>query len=140
MKKGKEGAPLWKRALPGFVAGMVNGLFGGGGGLTCWCLCCGTCRILECHKAHATAIVTTACLSAVSLVVYLNRGVIDPSLALPLAAGENAVGSAAGAFWLNRVPTRLLAKGLALFSAVFGMEDVCGIASGWPCWAAAWGC
>ena len=33
MKKGKEGAPLWKRALPGFVAGMVNGLFGGGGGL-----------------------------------------------------------------------------------------------------------
>ena len=36
------------------------------------------------------------------------------SLALPLAAG-GAVGSAAGAFWLNRVPTRLLAKGFALF-------------------------
>ena len=113
MKKGKEGAPLWKRALPGFVAGMVNGLFGGGGGLLLVPMLRHLSH-LECHKAHATAIVTTACLSAVSLVVYLNRGVIDWSLALPLAAG-GAVGSAAGAFWLNRVPTRLLAKGFALF-------------------------
>ena len=113
MKKGKEGAPLWKRALPGFVSGMVNGLFGGGGGLLLVPMLRHLSH-LECHKAHATAIVTTACLSAVSLVVYLNRGVIDWSLALPLAAG-GAVGSAAGAFWLNRVPTRLLAKGFALF-------------------------
>ena len=105
MKKGKEGAPIWKRALPGFVAGMVNGLFGGGGGLLLVPMLRHLSH-LECHKAHATAIVTTACLSAVSLVVYLNRGVIDWSLALPLAAG---------AFWLNRVPTRLLAKGFALF-------------------------
>lgn len=113
MKKGKEGAPIWKRARPGFVAGMVNGLFGGGGGLLLVPMLRHLSH-LECHKAHATAIVTTACLSAVSLVVYLNRGVIDWSLALPLAAG-GAVGSAAGAFWLNRVPTRLLAKGFALF-------------------------
>ena len=113
MKKGKEGAPLWKRALPGFGAGRVNGLFGGGGGLLLVPMLRHLSH-LECHKAHATAIVTTACLSAVSLVVYLNRGVIDWSLALPLAAG-GAVGSAAGAFWLNRVPTRLLAKGFALF-------------------------
>ena len=61
-----------------------------------------------------TAIGSTACLSAVSLGVYLHRGGSDWSLALPLAAG-GAVGSAAGAFWLNRVPTRLLAKGFALF-------------------------
>ena len=113
MKKGNAGAPLWKRARPGFVAGMVNGLLGGGGGLLLVPMLRHLSH-LECHKAHATAIVTTACLSAVSLVVYLNRGVIDWSLALPLAAG-GAVGSAAGAFWLNRVPTRLLAKGFALF-------------------------
>ena len=85
MKKGKEGAPIWKRALPGFVAGMVNGLFGGGGGLLLVPMLRHLSQ-LESHQAHATAIVTTACLSAVSLVVYLNRGVIDWSLALPLAA------------------------------------------------------
>ena len=88
-----------------------SGICGGHGQRPVWR---GHLSHLECHKAHATAIVTTACLSAVSLVVYLNRGVIDWSLALPLAAG-GAVGSAAGAFWLNRVPTRLLAKGFALF-------------------------
>ncbi len=113
MKKGNAGAPLWNRALPGFGAGRGNGLLGGGGGLLLVPMLRHLSH-LECHKAHATAIVTTACLSAVSLVVYLNRGVIDWSLALPLAAG-GAVGSAAGAFWLNRVPTRLLAKGFALF-------------------------
>ena len=113
MAKEKEGRPLWKKALPGFVAGMVNGLFGGGGGL----LLVPMLRHLsglECHTAHATAIVSTACLSLVSLTVYLNRGVIDWSLAAPLAAG-GAVGSALGALWLNRVPTKLLAKGFALF-------------------------
>lgn len=55
MKKGKEGAPLWKRALPGFVAGMVNGLFGGGGGLLLVPMLRHLSH-LECHKAHATAI------------------------------------------------------------------------------------
>ena len=118
VKPQNQKAPLWKRATPGLLAGVVNGLFGGGGGLL---LVPMLRRLsgLETHKAHATAIVTTACLSIVSLIVYLNRGVVDWELAVPLAMG-GAVGSAIGALCLNRVPTKLLRKGFAhclLFSA-----------------------
>ena len=69
---------------------------------------------LEIHQAHATAIVTTACLSAVSLLVYLFHGAVDWGLALPLAVG-GAAGSAAGALWLNRIPNEVLRRGFALF-------------------------
>ncbi len=116
MKKPVEERLLWKETLPGAAAGMVNGLFGGGGGLLMVPLLRHLTGI-ELHKAHATTIVTTACLSAISLAVYLFHGAVDWELALPLALGGIA-GSAAGALWLNKIPTEVLRKGFALFLIV----------------------
>ncbi|NLT58565.1 MAG: sulfite exporter TauE/SafE family protein [Clostridiales bacterium] len=102
-----------RRSLPGFVGGLVNGLFGGGGGLL---LVPMLRRVagLGVHQSHATAILTTFCLSIVSLVVYLFQGNIDWGYALPLAVG-GAAGGAVGALWLKKIPARWLKKGFALF-------------------------
>ena len=99
--------------LPGLVAGLVNGLLGGGGGLLLVPMLRRMAG-LAVHASHATAIVTTACFSAVSLPIYLLRGSVDLSLALPLAIG-GAAGSLCGALVLRRVPTGWLKKGFALF-------------------------
>ena len=103
----------YKRALPGFAAGFINGLFGGGGGLLLVPLLRRVAK-LETHQSHATAIITTLCLSVVSLSVYLFRSSIDWGYALPLAVG-GAAGGAAGALWLKKIPVKLLRKGFALF-------------------------
>ncbi|HWQ50680.1 MAG TPA: TSUP family transporter [Terriglobales bacterium] len=99
--------------LPGFLAGAVNGLIGGGGGLLLVPLLK---RMggLPAKRAHATAVATMACLSAVSLVIYLWSGAVDMSIALPLCIG-GAAGGACGALWLRRVPVKMLRTGFALF-------------------------
>lgn len=102
-----------RRSVPGFAAGFINGLFGGGGGLLLVPMLRRVAK-LETHQSHATAIITTMCLSVVSLGIYLMKGSIDWSYAIPLAIG-GAAGGASGALWLKKVPAKLLRKGFALF-------------------------
>jgi len=99
--------------LPGFLAGAINGLIGGGGGLLLVPLLK---RIsgIPAKRAHATAVATMACLSAVSLAIYLWNGSVDMHYALPLSAG-GAVGGVCGALWLRRVSVKTLRIGFALF-------------------------
>ncbi len=99
--------------LPGFLAGAVNGLIGGGGGLLLVPLLK---RIsgLPAKRAHATAVAAMVCLSAVSLAIYLYNGSVNMTYALPLSAG-GMVGGACGALWLRGVPVKTLRIGFALF-------------------------
>ena len=69
---------------------------------------------LSAKTAHATAVATMACLSVVSLSIYLYSGSIDFNYAVSISVG-GAAGGALGAVWLTHVPTWLLRTGFALF-------------------------
>ena len=75
-----------KYALSGTVAGLVNGLFGGGGGMVLVPLLSGWCG-LEGKQAFATCVAAILPLSAVSAAVYLLRQPFDWAAALPYLIG-----------------------------------------------------
>ena len=75
-----------KYALSGTVAGLVNGLFGGGGGMVLVPLLNGWCGLAG-KQAFATCVAAILPLSAVSAAVYLLRQPIDLSGALPYLIG-----------------------------------------------------
>ena len=84
-----------KYALSGTAAGLVNGLFGGGGGMVLVPLLNGWCGLAG-KQAFATCVAAILPLSAVSAAVYLLRQAFDWAAALPyliggLAGGRTAV-------------------------------------------------
>ncbi len=99
--------------MPGFFAGALNGMLGGGGGLLLVPLLKRISKV-ETKAAHATAVAVMMCLSAVSLAVYLFSGELDLSYATPLCIG-GAIGGGVGAIFLKKIPVNLLKKGFALF-------------------------
>ena len=76
-----------KTALIGFAAGLVNGIFGSGGG-TILVPCLVFLMGIEDHKAHATAISIILPLSLISSFIYFRYDVADLSLTLKVAAGS----------------------------------------------------
>ena len=101
-----------KNGLAGAAAGLVNGLFGGGGGsvllplLNRW----GT---LAPRAAFATCLAAIYPMCCVSAVVYLFQVRPDLETVLPYLAGGLA-GGVAGGLTFQKVPVRLLK---ALFGA-----------------------
>lgn len=98
-----------KALLAGAGAGLANGFFGGGGGmvliplLTRWCA-------LEERKAFATSVAIILPLCMLSSVIYLLRGGLELSAALPYLVGGLIGGFAGGKFfrkmnvdWLRRL-------------------------------------
>ena len=95
------------------IAGAVNGLFGGGGGvpllvlLTRW-------AGLEEKKAFANCVAVIFPFCAVSAVVYLLRGSMELAHALPYLAG-GLLGGAVGGRLFRNVPGVWLRRVFALF-------------------------
>lgn len=88
---GKTG---WIRpALAGAAAGLVNGLFGGGGGMVLVPLLSGWCALEE-RKAFATSVAIILPLCVLSALLYALRGALDVVQALPYL-----VGGLLGGFW-----------------------------------------
>ena len=91
-----------KLGLSGALAGLVNGLFGGGGGmvmvplLTAWCG-------LEQKRALATCVAVILPFCVVSAAVYLLRTPFDLTQALPYLLGGLAGGFVGGRLF-PRVP------------------------------------
>ena len=75
-----------KYALSGTAAGLVNGLFGGGGGMVLVPLLNGWCGLAG-KQAFATCVAAILPLSAVSAAVYLLRQPFDWAAALPYLIG-----------------------------------------------------
>ena len=108
--------------LIGAAAGIVNGLFGAGGGLLLVPLMIQFCK-LEQKQAFATALVVMMALSAVSLTVYWMRGTVDVSAALPYLIG-GIIGGILGGVWMKRIRVQWLRLALAAFLLYGGIKAV----------------
>jgi uncharacterized membrane protein YfcA len=108
--KGGDGNSDTKRKiLPVFggIAGVLNGLFGSGGGVAAVPLL--EASGLPAKKAHATSVAAILIISIASAAAYGVRGVLDVSAALPLIPW-GILGAAAGAFLLNGINNDLLRR------------------------------
>lgn len=91
----------WRYLVSGGLAGLTNGLFGGGGGsvlvplLTRWCR-------LEERKAFATSVAVIFPLCLLSAGIYLWRGGLEVGTALPYLLG-GALGGWLGGRWFKGV-------------------------------------
>lgn len=111
-----------KFALSGIAAGIVNGLFGAGGGLVLVPLFIKFCRMEE-KRAFATSVAVTLPLSLVSAAVYFFRGGLDFQSALPFILG-GGVGGFVGGKVFKKVSARFLKVTFALFMIYGGIRLV----------------
>ena len=107
-----------KSGLLGFAAGLLNGLFGAGGGMAAVPML--SAMGVETRKSHATSIAIILPLSAVSAYLYLRGGHLAWREAFPYLPGGIA-GCLAGSYLLPRMSTLWLRRifgALVLFSAL----------------------
>ena len=103
-----------KYAVSGALAGAVNGLFGGGGGMVLVPLLSGWCG-MEGKRSFATCVAVILPLSAVSAAVYLLRQGFELAAALPYLLGF-AAGAMLYVVAVELLPTA--ARGGTLSAAV----------------------
>ena len=108
--------PKLGAAVSGALAGLVNGLFGAGGGMLLLPLL-SRMNGLEAHEAFACSVCIILPLSLVSVAVYFLQGGLDVMQALPYLAGGAAGGVIAvllkriSAAWLHRALGLLIVWG-----------------------------
>ena len=97
---------IWASRLAGSLAGLINGLFGGGGGmvflpiLSRW-------GALSQRKLYATCVGVIFPICVVSSIIYLWRGGVSLLQALPYLLGGSAGGFLGGKLY-GKVSTRFL--------------------------------
>ncbi|MBZ2173645.1 sulfite exporter TauE/SafE family protein [Schnuerera sp. xch1] len=97
-----------KLIIIGLIAGLINGLFGSGGGtlvVPALVFLLG----LKDYKAHATAISIILPLTIISTFIYLYNKIIRFDIAIIVGLG-GIVGSIIGAKFLKKIPTPTLRK------------------------------
>ena len=92
----------------GLVTGMVNGLFGSGGGTLVVPALVFLIGVHD-YKAHATAISIILPLSIISTFIYFKNNIIRFDIALVVALG-GILGSFIGAKILKKIPIPILRK------------------------------
>ena len=111
----------WRYAIAGGLAGMANGLFGGGGGAVLVPVLTGYCR-LDQRKAFATSVAVILPLCALSVGIYLLRGGLDLMAALPYLIG-GAAGGWAGGKWFKGVKIPWLKRAFGLLLIYGGVRS-----------------
>lgn len=101
-----------KKNLMGLICGLLNGMFGSGGGIAAVPLLEGA--GLEAKKSHATSVALIFVLSLATTLSYLLGDKLDFELAWQYAP-YGVVGAAAGAVLLKKMPNSLLRR---VFGAV----------------------
>lgn len=117
MEKSKKSA-----LFAGASAGLVNGFFGGGGGMVLVPLLTGKCG-LDQRKAFATSVAIILPLCALSSVIYLFRGGLDLSAALPYLVG-GLVGGTLGGKLFRRLNMDWLRRAFALLILYGGIKSL----------------
>lgn len=99
-------------ALAGVAIGVLNGLFGAGGGIVAVAFLGKLDGNIK--SAHATSILITLFLSIASSWLYLAHGNVRFADALPYLPG-GIIGAVAGALFLRKIPVFWLRKVFAVF-------------------------
>lgn len=109
-----------KPALCGVLVGLLNGMFGAGGGVAAVVFME---RILkmEPHKAHAAAVAVILAVTPVSLFFYLKNGIFDFNLTWQAAVGGVA-GGMVGAKLLTKINDRWLHFIFGMFMVAAGIK------------------
>ncbi len=103
-------------ALTGVLAGLCNGLFGGGGGMIVVPMLTFLLKMPE-KNAHATAILIILPLSLLSGLFYAAFGSFDWRVGLPVTIGVTA-GGVIGALLLKKLSSKWV---VVIFSAVMAV-------------------
>ena len=90
----------------GVAAGIVNGLFGTGGGLILVPMLSGLAGLDE-KRSFATSVTVIVPICVVSAMVYMRSGAVDFAMALPYLAGGILGGFCSGAIF-KKAPVNLL--------------------------------
>ena len=114
LKKGKV-APIFT----GCLAGLINGLFGGGGGMIVVPMLISLLGFAP-KEAHATAILIILPLSLVSGLIYAIFGNLNVQVAIPVSIGVLA-GGVIGAFLLSKLSSKIV---VIIFSIVMAAAGV----------------
>lgn len=104
--------------LAGCFAGIINGLFGGGGGMIIVPILITLLKFSP-KKAHATAILIILPLSIVSSLFYAYFGNLDTTVAIPVGIGV-VVGGVVGAFLLSKLSNKWLVLVFSVVMAIAG--------------------
>lgn len=107
-----------KKYILGFICGVLNGIFGSGGGIAAVSLMEST--GIEAKKSHATSVCLVFILSIISTVLYYINGRIDFEKAM-MFIPYGAVGAVAGGLLLKKVPNSILRR---IFGAVIVIAAV----------------
>jgi len=111
-----------KIIIIGLITGIINGLFGSGGGTFLVPAMVFLLNVEE-HNAHATAISIILPLTLVSTFIYFNHGMLKLGVALSVTLG-GVIGGFIGAKLLNKVPSRILRKIFGIFMIIAAIRMV----------------
>ena len=111
-EKSRRKFVIWS-IVTGSVAGFVNGLFGGGGGMLVVPMLIFTLKYKP-NIAHATAILIILPLSVLSSLFYSSFGILKLDVALFVTLGVG-LGGILGAFLLSKLSNKIL---VIIFSLV----------------------
>lgn len=109
-----------RSVLSGGAAGLINGFFGGGGGMLLVPLLSRWLKLGD-RKAFATSVAIILPLCALSSVIYLFRGGLELSTALPYLIG-GAVGGILGGKLFKNINMLWLRRGFALLILYAGVK------------------
>lgn len=114
---------FWGGAAAGALAGMVNGLFGAGGGMVFLPALSRLARPKE-EELFPASVATITPLCLVSLTVYGLQGPLPWAQALPYLIGSALGGVGAGLFG-KKIPTALLHRVLGALILWGGIRNLC---------------
>ena len=112
----KDKSKILKYAIVGSVVGVLNGLFGSGGGTVKFCSG-------SCGNMNATAIAIILPLTLISAGLYIYKGFFDFTLSWQTSLGGVA-GGLIGAYLLKRIPSRWLKKIFGIFIMISAVRMV----------------
>ena len=119
MRKIRELGVWTRAAVTGAACGLLNGLFGAGGGMAAVPLL--KAGRLPQKKAHATSLAVILPLAAVSAAFYLLDGALSFREAVPYLPG-GFLGACAGALLMKRIPSGVLRRVFGALLLVAGVR------------------
>lgn len=106
----------------GMVTGIVNGLFGSGGGILIVPILMLFVKLKD-YKAHATAISIILPLTIISTIIYLKSNIIKFNVAWKVALG-GVVGAFIGAKFLKKIPNLILRRIFGIFIIITALRMI----------------